>query len=80
MACGTPVVGFDTGGIADIMRPGETGWLAELESVRSLRDTIQAALCDEEARARMGKHCRNVVEREYTLAVQASAWGICKLS
>lgn len=74
MACGTPVVGFDIGGIPDIVRPGKTGWLAEPESVRSLSNAIETALSNEEARARMGKECRNVVEREYTLDVQANAY------
>lgn len=74
MACGTPVVGFDVGGIPDMVRPGETGWLAEQEDVRALREAIQNALSDEAKRERMAKRCREVVEREYTLAVQAKAY------
>src|SRR5690606_19576207 len=27
MACGTPVIGFETGGIPDMVRPGDTGLL-----------------------------------------------------
>ncbi|WP_259122928.1 glycosyltransferase family 4 protein [Salinibacter ruber] len=74
MACGTPVVGFDTGGIPDMVRPGETGWLAESENARSLRETIEHALCDDVARRRRGARCRDVVEEEYTLQVQARAY------
>jgi glycosyltransferase involved in cell wall biosynthesis len=71
MACGTPVVGFDTGGIPDMVRPGETGWLAEVGDVRALCGAIEQALSDDARRERMGQRCREVVEEEYTLEVQA---------
>lgn len=71
MACGTPVVGFNTGGIPDMVRPGETGWLVETGNVKALRNTIETALADEEPRKRMGQRCRKVVEDEYALDVQA---------
>jgi glycosyltransferase involved in cell wall biosynthesis len=71
MACGTPVVGFDTGGIPDMVRPGETGWLAETGNVRELRQSIEQALRDDDARRRMGRRCREIVETEYTLDTQA---------
>jgi len=71
MACGTPVVGFNVGGIPDMVRSGETGWLAEVGSVRALRQALDTALRDDEARRRMGKRCREVVEEEYALEVQA---------
>ncbi len=71
MACGTPLVGVDTGGIPDMVRPGETGWLAEIGTVRSLRGAIEQALRDESVRERRGKQAREVVEGEYTLQRQA---------
>jgi len=54
MACGTPVIGFDAGGIPDMVRPGETGWLAETGNVRSLRQAIESALENDGERQRMG--------------------------
>jgi glycosyltransferase involved in cell wall biosynthesis len=74
MACGTPVVGFDTGGIPDMVRPGETGWLAEVGDVRALREATEQALSDDGARARIGHQCRSVVEEEYTLEIQAERY------
>ena len=71
MACGTPVVGFDTGGIPDMVRPGETGWLAETGNVRALRQAIEQALADDAAREQRGQRGRAVVENEYTLERQA---------
>jgi glycosyltransferase involved in cell wall biosynthesis len=74
MACGTPVVGFDTGGIPDMVRPGETGWLAETGNVRALRQAIEQALRDEREREQMGARAREVVEEEYTLERQAQQY------
>jgi len=71
MACGTPVVGFETGGIPDMVRPGATGWLAESGNVRSLRNAIEEALNRDAERQRMGDRCREVVEEEFTLERQA---------
>lgn len=74
MACGTPVVGFDAGGIPDMVRPEETGWLAKTGDVPSLRRTIRQALGDDEARRRRAKRCREVAEAEYRLQHQADAY------
>jgi glycosyltransferase involved in cell wall biosynthesis len=74
MACGTPVVGFNAGGIPDMVRPNETGWLAETGNVRSLRKAIERALMQDGKRHRMSKRCREVVEEEYTLKKQANQY------
>ena len=71
MTCGTPVFRFDTSGIPDMVRPGETGWLAETGSVRTLREAIEQALADDAAREQRGQRGRGVVEEEYTLERQA---------
>jgi glycosyltransferase involved in cell wall biosynthesis len=54
-----------------MVRPGETGWLAETGNVRELRHSIEQALRDDDARRRMGRRCREIVETEYTLDTQA---------
>lgn len=71
MACGTPVVAFDVGGIPDMVRPNETGWLAKAGDVQSLKAKIEQALQDSEQREQMGAQCREVVLNEYTLERQA---------
>jgi len=74
LACGTPVVGFDTGGIPDMVRPNETGWLAETGNVRSLRNVLERALADDAERRRKSNRSRKVVQNEYTLEIQARAY------
>lgn len=46
-ACGTPVIGLASGGALDIVRPGETGWLAEAPDLRSIRSLVRTAAAAE---------------------------------
>jgi glycosyltransferase involved in cell wall biosynthesis len=71
MACGTPVIGFDVGGIPDMVRPGSTGLLARRADVNSLRDSISELLQDATRRATMAANCRRIAINEYALEVQA---------
>jgi glycosyltransferase involved in cell wall biosynthesis len=72
MACGTPVVGFDVGGIPDMVRHGETGLLAPPGDVSALREAIELILSDDELRQNMGKEGRRVAVDEFTVELQAA--------
>ena len=74
MACGTPVVGFKTGGIPEMVRDGVNGLLAEAGDVADLADAIAALLADEPRRAGMGRAARELAEREYTGARQGERY------
>jgi glycosyltransferase involved in cell wall biosynthesis len=74
IACGTPVVAFDIGGIPDVVRPKQTGLLAAPEDVRSLREAIETILSDGMLRANMSRECRQVALDEYPLELQASRY------
>jgi len=71
MACGVPVVGFDVGGMADVVRDGETGILVEPENVAGLRDAIETILHDDELRSRLSRNCRQVALTEFPLETRA---------
>jgi glycosyltransferase involved in cell wall biosynthesis len=71
LACGTPVVGFDTGGIPDMVIPKETGLLAPLGDMRELAQCIMWMMEHDEERRTMGLCARSFVEREYPLDLQA---------
>jgi glycosyltransferase involved in cell wall biosynthesis len=74
MACGTPVVGFASGGIVDMVRPGVTGELAPTRDVAAMREAVKKVLSDPARRAEMGANCRRVVMEEYSLDVQARSY------
>jgi glycosyltransferase involved in cell wall biosynthesis len=74
MACGTPVVGFDTGGIPDMVRPGLTGALAPIGDSVALAAAIARLLAEPAATAKLGEHCRQVALDEYSLHLQASRY------
>jgi glycosyltransferase involved in cell wall biosynthesis len=75
MACGTPVVGFSSGGLLDIVRPGQTGWLATPGDAKSLRESLRMALTQEDAaRNELSEHCRQVAVDNYALPVTASRY------
>jgi glycosyltransferase involved in cell wall biosynthesis len=74
MACGTPVVGFDVGGIPDLIRPGINGALVPPEDVRRLREAIETLLLDDELRVRMGHESRRIAVDEYRLEIQGERY------
>jgi D-inositol-3-phosphate glycosyltransferase len=55
MACGTPVVASETGGLAFLVRDGETGFHVPAGNVNALAARIKELLTDEVLRLRMGK-------------------------
>jgi glycosyltransferase involved in cell wall biosynthesis len=71
MACGTPVASFDIGGIPDVVRPGETGFLSPPESVEGLVRSIEDALSDPGRLKSMGERCRSQTVANHSLQTQA---------
>lgn len=66
LACGTPVVAFDTGGLPDIVRHRQTGYLAKAFDAEDLAQGIQWVLED--------------TERHFQLGVQARADAVTRFS
>ena len=71
IACGTPVVGFATGGVSDMIRPGQTGWLTYEISGEALAKTIDKALDDIHRGMNLRISCRSIAEAEYDSFLQA---------
>ena len=74
MACGTPVVGFDIGGVPDMVVEGETGFLAPAGNVPAFSAAFSAALSDADRLKDYGVKGRALVEQQYAPGVQAAAY------
>jgi glycosyltransferase involved in cell wall biosynthesis len=74
MACGRPVVGFDTGGIADAVRQGETGLLAAVADSADLARQISWILEHPAAANTMGQAARERTLTVFSLRGQGQAY------
>jgi glycosyltransferase involved in cell wall biosynthesis len=74
MSCGTPVVGFNTGGVPDMVRDGISGFLVPKRDAAALRQAIVKLLEDSVARASMSANCRRIALEEYDLKLQAQRY------
>jgi len=75
MACGTPVVGFDVGGIRDMVRHSVTGSLVNPGDVEGLLESIVALLKSPTTRQEMSEQARQIAFAEYPLLLQAQRYG-----
>ncbi len=70
IACGTPVVGFDCGGLRDCIIEDQTGYLCEVKDSHKLAlNTIKAI-----KNQSLSKRCREVCLEKYTFGIQGNAY------
>jgi len=74
LACGTPMVAFDVGGVAELVREGQTGLLAPQENCECLARCIETLLDSTDLKADMAGECRKLAEREFSLERQADGY------
>ncbi|WYL98965.1 MAG: glycosyltransferase family 4 protein [Gloeotrichia echinulata CP02] len=74
MACATPMISFKIGGVADLVRPGITGYLAQPEDIQDFSNGIVQLLEDTELRKNMSDNCRKIAIKEYSLELQAKRY------
>ena len=73
----TPVVGFDSGGLPDIVRDGETGRLVPPGDETALASALDDLMSDSQLRRRLGEQGRAHAER--TFGLHAVARGYAEL-
>ena len=66
-ACGVPIVAFPAGGVPEIVREGENGYLLPVGDVDGLRERIIELLRKPERMREMGRRGRVLVEREFSI-------------
>ncbi len=64
-AAGLPVVATATAGARDIIRDGETGYLAPIEDAPALAARARELLADPERRATMGAAARKFIRDQF---------------
>lgn len=74
LACGTPCVAFDIGGVPDMVRPELTGWLSQEVSPQGLADVIDHALTAIDHGMDLRLSCRAVAQAEYDARIQAERY------
>ncbi|MGD8766117.1 MAG: glycosyltransferase, partial [Desulfobacteraceae bacterium] len=74
MACGTPVVGFDVGGIPDMIDHRKNGFLARPGDVGSLIEGIDWAIFSSDRGGNISALCRQKAVTKYPLEGQAMAY------
>ncbi|MBW4601123.1 MAG: glycosyltransferase family 4 protein [Calothrix sp. FI2-JRJ7] len=71
LACGTPVVAFNSTGLKDIVDHQENGYLAKPYEVEDFAKGIYWVLEDKDRLEKLGFYAREKAEREFTLELQA---------
>jgi glycosyltransferase involved in cell wall biosynthesis len=74
MACGTPMVSMNVGGVPDLVRHGITGYLASAEDVEDFCNGIVQLLEDKEKHRQMKMNCRQIAVEEYSIELQAQRY------
>lgn len=74
-ACGRPVIAGDSGGTAETMEPGVTGFVVDCTRPEPLEETIVRLLVDPETRDRMGRAGRERIESRFDWMQLAGAAG-----
>ena len=74
MACGLPVLATRVGGNADLVAPGQTGWLVPSDELAALSVRLEAWVHQPSAAAAMGQAGRLRVEQEFSLQAMVAAY------
>lgn len=59
LACGTPIVAFDVGGVSEIAIHGKTGLLAESRNINDMATRIYEVLINKTLRSELSANCRS---------------------
>lgn len=66
MACGSPVIASRLGGLREVVRHGETGYLVEPGDVEDLRHHLELVLGDPRVARQLGENARQLAAEQFT--------------
>jgi|GEM_PF-3895256 len=65
MAVGTPVVAADAGGVNEVVRNGQTGWLVRADDPSAMADAIRNVVAESDRRRRITDRARQEVSEHF---------------
>jgi glycosyltransferase involved in cell wall biosynthesis len=74
IACGTPVVAFDIGGMSDLIEHQKNGYLAQPYKIEDFAYGIAWVLENKDRYKKLSDYARHKVEQEFTLEIQAKRY------
>jgi glycosyltransferase involved in cell wall biosynthesis len=74
MACGTPIVAFDSGGISEYVKDGETGLLTPLGDETALANRILTMARSRDLRDRLAVQGRKMMENDFEIKRQSERY------
>lgn len=74
LACATPVVANDVGGVSEFVIPDRHGLLSRSADTEDLADALRSLLADAGLRRRMGHEARRFMTSTYSLEQQAASY------
>jgi len=74
MACGTPAVSFDVGGVGDLVLPGQTGFLAKPEDCADLALGISNVLGESGKSSKLRDRCREMATTEFDIRIMVKRY------
>jgi 2-deoxystreptamine N-acetyl-D-glucosaminyltransferase/2-deoxystreptamine glucosyltransferase len=75
MALGRPVIAFPVGGVPEIVRAGETGWMTSDRTPAALARAMRAAMSDPHRVIELGQRAREFVARSCSIERMCAAYG-----
>jgi len=76
LACETPCVGTRVGGIPDVIKDGESGFLVNPEDPAALADRITTLLQNKDLIKKMGRRGRQIVRENFSWEAKARELGV----
>jgi len=74
IACGTPCVAFNIGGMPDMIEHQKNGYLAQPYRIEDLAQGIAWVLENEERHQKLSDRAREKAEQEFALEIQANRY------